>query len=272
MVRHENKVIIKFGKVTSAYAKMIMDMRMCFEPAVSRKLQEEKSWKIKDYVKLAKHFLSSHIFAFSQSEEFNNLRIISLREGGSTFYFKINKYLHASGIAQTDITHGERINGYFIVPFNIDKNDPIMPMIEDLKRNAPVSHLTSRALVIKKVAEYEYLFSHYAIKKEEKEGKANLVKLSLVEKGPRLEMKLQKIEDGVCSGNATFHSYIQKSSEELSARDEMLKQRNTLKMQRKLEQEKNVLKKKMKKRRRISENEDVTKESSSSENKENEEQ
>ncbi|KAI5184629.1 hypothetical protein NEHOM01_0304 [Nematocida homosporus] len=243
MTKHENKVVIKLGQITPAFAKLVLDCRSWFVPAVSKNLIEEKSWKIKDYVKLAKHFLSSHILAFSQSVEHNNLKIISLRENGKTFYFKVCKYLLSPSLFKKDLGFNARNNGYLVIPFNIDKSDPIYEMIDEMKRNAPNSYLTSRALVIKGLGDHQYIFSHYLVQKEEKPGQANLVKLSLQEIGPRMELKLQKIEEGICSGEVLYHTYIQKTPEELKAREEALQAKRALRLQRRSEQEENVRKK-----------------------------
>ncbi|KAJ3333613.1 hypothetical protein HDU76_006103 [Blyttiomyces sp. JEL0837] len=69
----------------------------------------------------------------------------------------------------------------------------------------------------------------------------------LIEMGPRLQLRLFKIYDGLCEGDVIFHDYVKKTEEEVKlakqARDRRLSQKN----QRKLEQEKNVEKKKEKK-------------------------
>ena len=41
------------------------------------------------------------------------------------------------------------------------------------------------------------------------------VALKLHELGPRLRLKLVKIEEGLCRGNVVFHSYIKKSKKEI---------------------------------------------------------
>lgn len=249
MVRRENKVVIKFGQVTPAYARLVQECRGCFEPGVSKNLKEERKWKIKDYVKLARHFVSSHIWAFSQSEEHNNLKVISLNEETEkTFYFKINKYMYGSDIFKGSLGIGTRMNGYFIVPINIDKSDPITELIEETKKNASVSHLTSRAIVVKKLYDNNYLFTNYIIKKEEKPGAANQVKLSLVEIGPSMCLELQKIEKGICTGDVVYHRYIEKTPEELRERNRIIKQRAREKAERRAQQEENVRRKKEKNR------------------------
>ncbi|EHY65983.1 hypothetical protein NEAUS04_1962 [Nematocida ausubeli] len=245
MARRENKLVIKFGQVTPSFAKLVQECRSYFEPGVAKNLKEEKKWKIKDYVQLAKHFTASHLWVFSQSEEHNNLKVISLlEETGRTFYFKVTKYQVGLEMLQKAFGIGTRMNGYFIVPINIDKTDPINGMIDEIKNNSKVSHLTSRVIVIKKLYDNNYLFSNYMIKKEEKPGAANQVKVSLVEIGPVMTVELQKIEKGICSGDVVYHRYIHKTPEELKERERTIRRRAEEKLQRKAQQEENVRRKK----------------------------
>jgi ribosome biogenesis protein SSF1/2 len=68
--------------------------------------------------------------------------------------------------------------------------------------------------------------------------------VKLVEIGPRLELELRKIEDGLCDGKVLHHSYISKSKKEAAALEKKHKQRQSLKEQRRKEQEENVRRKK----------------------------
>lgn len=317
-MRRENKLVIKLGRVTNSYSKLVKECRGWFEPSVAKNLKEENKFKIKDYVKIAKHFNSSHILAFSQSEEHNNLKIISLLENSKTFYFKINKYMFSSEIIKNKIENpnksynysgseknssnnttelvinptdlldnsnnttetvennglisgannqnkssnidinsllniGTRMNGYFIIPINIDKNDLITELIEDIKNNTKVNHLTSRVLVVKQLTNNNYLFTNYIIKRIEN-IKNNQIKLYLVEIGPIMQLELQKIESGICSGEVLYHRYIHKTEEELKEREKKIKERANKKKERKEEQEENIRRKsKSKKRESITE-------------------
>ncbi|KAI5166875.1 hypothetical protein NEIG_00736 [Nematocida sp. ERTm5] len=257
MARRDNKLVIKFGQVTPSYAKLVQECRSYFEPGVGKNLKEEKKWKIKDYIQLAKHFSASHLWVFSQSEEHNNLKIVSLlEEAGKTFYFKVNKYKFGLEMFQKSHGIGTRMNGYFVIPINIDKSDPIIDLVDEIKNNSKVSHLTSRAIVIKKLYDDNYLLTNYMIKKEEKPGAANQVKVTLVEIGPVMSLELQKIEKGICSGDVVYHRYIHKTPEELRERAKILKKRAEEKLQRRAQQEENVRRKKEKNARRplVSEN------------------
>lgn len=239
-----NKVVVKLGQITPGLTKLVMDTRAVFEPGVSKNLKEERKWRVTDYVELAKAFLSSHILAFSQSIEYNNLKAISLSKKGNTYYFKIKKYLTNDKIAGKPLHIGERMNGYFVMTKNIEEKDPVMGFVEELKKNTIVSHLTSRVLLLKGLGDYTYLFMHFLIRKEEKDGNPALVRLTLQEQGPRMELKLQKVEKGVCSGDVVFHSYIQKTKTEIDEKRANANRLQKEKLKRKLEQEENVIRKK----------------------------
>ena len=60
------------------------------------------------------------------------------------------------------------------------------------------------------------------------------------ELGPRLEMSIMKVEEGVCSGTVLFHQYISKTEEEAQELEERKMAAAELKAQRKAEQEANV--------------------------------
>merc|ERR1712168_160545 len=65
----------------------------------------------------------------------------------------------------------------------------------------------------------------------------------LTEIGPRITMKLVKIEEGVCEGTVLHHEFISKTPAELELMKQMRAQKKKLKDERKQQQEKNVEKK-----------------------------
>ncbi|KOG99129.1 rRNA-binding ribosome biosynthesis protein [Saccharomyces eubayanus] len=68
--------------------------------------------------------------------------------------------------------------------------------------------------------------------------------IKLTELGPRLTLKLVKIEEGICSGKVLHHEYVQKSSGEIRELEKRHAAKMRLKEQRKKEQEENIAKKK----------------------------
>ncbi|CAI4053140.1 hypothetical protein SUVZ_15G2190 [Saccharomyces uvarum] len=67
--------------------------------------------------------------------------------------------------------------------------------------------------------------------------------IKLTELGPRLTLKLIKIEEGICSGKVLHHEYVQKSSGEIRELEKRHAAKMRLKEQRKKEQEENIAKK-----------------------------
>jgi len=70
------------------------------------------------------------------------------------------------------------------------------------------------------------------------------IKVKLYELGPRINLKIHKIEEGFLKGNILYHSIIKKSKKEIKEIMEKLKEKKKIKKMRKAEQETNVSKKK----------------------------
>ncbi|CCH58104.1 hypothetical protein TBLA_0A03040 [Henningerozyma blattae CBS 6284] len=68
--------------------------------------------------------------------------------------------------------------------------------------------------------------------------------IKLTELGPRLTLKLVKIEEGICSGKVLHHEFVQKTSAEIKALEKKHAEKMKLKEARKKEQEENIAKKK----------------------------
>mmetsp|Transcript_14635 Transcript_14635/g.22178 ORF Transcript_14635/g.22178 Transcript_14635/m.22178 type:complete len:425 (+) Transcript_14635:124-1398(+) len=79
-------------------------------------------------------------------------------------------------------------------------------------------------------------------------GKGNIKSqksaLKLVELGPRLRLKLTKVERGLASGDVMYHAYVHKDPEEVKAQREKIAREAALKKRRREEQEENVRRKK----------------------------
>lgn len=71
----------------------------------------------------------------------------------------------------------------------------------------------------------------------------NAMKVKLNEIGPRLSLKLIKIEEGFFKGNVAFHGLVKKSKKEIIAKSKELKEKKLEKQKRREEQEANVKRK-----------------------------
>lgn len=67
--------------------------------------------------------------------------------------------------------------------------------------------------------------------------------VKLVEIGPRLKLRLTKVEEDICSGKVMWHEYVTKSKEELKQMDAVWEKRNKEKEERRRIQRENIEKK-----------------------------
>ncbi|KAG0649674.1 Brix domain-containing [Hyphodiscus hymeniophilus] len=67
--------------------------------------------------------------------------------------------------------------------------------------------------------------------------------IKLVELGPRMKLRMTKVEEGVCTGKIMWHEYIHKTKEEIKAMDKVWEKRRQEKEARKKIQKENVEKK-----------------------------
>ncbi|RDW70359.1 hypothetical protein BP5796_08756 [Coleophoma crateriformis] len=84
-------------------------------------------------------------------------------------------------------------------------------------------------------------------RKAEKSGsRSNVEKraVKLVELGPRMKLRMTKVEEGICGGKIMWHEYINKSKEEVKAMEKVWEKRRQEKELRKKIQKENVEKKK----------------------------
>eukprot|EP00890_Picochlorum_soloecismus_P000274 jgi/Picsp_1/1247/NSC_04728-R1_peter pan-like protein len=73
-------------------------------------------------------------------------------------------------------------------------------------------------------------------------------RVRLTEIGPRMELELIKIEEGLCDGKVLYHKFESRSQEQVAAKDSEMEQKRKLKEKRKREQAENVRKKELAKR------------------------
>ncbi|KAG7287451.1 hypothetical protein NEMBOFW57_006962 [Staphylotrichum longicolle] len=67
--------------------------------------------------------------------------------------------------------------------------------------------------------------------------------VKLVELGPRMKLRMTKVEEGVCTGKVMWHEYVHKSKEEIRELEKRWEQRKKEKEARKKQQKENVEKK-----------------------------
>jgi len=68
--------------------------------------------------------------------------------------------------------------------------------------------------------------------------------VKLTELGPRLKLRLTKVEEGVCTGKVLWHEFVHKSEEEIREMDRLWEERRRVREERRRVQKENVEKKK----------------------------
>jgi len=68
-------------------------------------------------------------------------------------------------------------------------------------------------------------------------------KIVLQEIGPRMELELVKVEEGMCDGRVLYHAYVKKTADEIKTLEQKKAEREKLRKQRRIEQELNVKRK-----------------------------
>ncbi|KAE8333097.1 Brix domain-containing protein [Aspergillus sergii] len=81
--------------------------------------------------------------------------------------------------------------------------------------------------------------------------------VKLVELGPRLKLRLIKVEEGLCDGKIMWHDYIHKSEEDMKKLDKNWEKRKKEKEERKRQQKENIEKKKAEKAKARAEGKEV---------------
>lgn len=86
-------------------------------------------------------------------------------------------------------------------------------------------------------------------KPEKSSERSNVEKraVKLVELGPRMKLRLMKVEEGLCEGRIMWHGFISKSDKEIKDMDETWNRRRKEKAERKKQQKENIAKKKKEK-------------------------
>lgn len=235
--RRENKIVVRLGKGTALLGTLTKQFRTLFEPNVSSSLRNEGTAKLKDYMQMSEHFEASHLFAFTQTEQYTNLRVIDAAEKGPTFTFRVLRYALKNAVNPTGRGGNIFRHASILVHQDIKETDRIWRLVEGLGSSCKATHDTSRAVLIKRNLSGTYTIFHYDLVKREK---GDAVKIELHELGPRLDLELVKIEEGVCGGEVSYHAHVVKTREEVAAIEERIREREATKRKRREEQEKNV--------------------------------
>lgn len=224
-IEYKNKYINYTGKVTGNIKKLICDLKRCFAPLIAN-VKNLPTNKATEYIHLADDYKIGQFMFFSQTQVGSYVRIFNYLNKGPTYTFKIINYTFISQL-ENNISEKYTKSPLFLVNKDIK--------LEFLNMHQSVEDVDRVISIIKEGD--EYFFRHYMVRKDGE-------KVILFEIGPRITMELYKIEDGILEGEVLYNKYVQKSEEEIEENRRRIKDREDLKLERRLEQERNVERKK----------------------------
>lgn len=279
---NDPKTIILSKSNSKSLQQLSRDLRNQFEPNTASRLKERKTNKIKDFIMIAPVLKVSHLLIFTQK----TLRIIKLKGITVTFNIKeyslCKDLIALNARVQNDfnnplvvLNNFPKTQEYSLLNLFITSMYPAIKVskikLKDCKRvvlfdfkdgviqwrhySITVKTKVNKSikqLIAKKIPDlsklnsvedfitFESDYSDYE-ELEEKRG------VKLVEIGPRVDMEMIKIQDGMMSGKVLYHKYIQKTAEEVEEIERRVAEQNLLREKRRKEQEKNVEKKKREK-------------------------
>ncbi|GAB4819744.1 hypothetical protein N2152v2_006790 [Parachlorella kessleri] len=121
--------------------------------------------------------------------------------------------------------------------------------VPDMSRLADVSEFLTKSGYGSESEGEEAEQSRVELPAEGAKGPASRqTRVRLFEVGPRLELEVVKVEEGLCDGRVLFHKYVKKTAEEAAAQQSELEQARALKEQRRKQQEENVRRKESKRK------------------------
>lgn len=112
----------------------------------------------------------------------------------------------------------------------------------EVETDAEVEVLESNARKVLNKKQMAALQSSNGDGKQQKKGQPGVEKraVKLVELGPRLKLRMTKVEEGVCAGKIMWHEFLEKSPEETKEMEKVWEQRRREKEARKKLQKENV--------------------------------
>ncbi|KAL4811508.1 Brix domain-containing protein [Aspergillus unguis] len=125
----------------------------------------------------------------------------------------------------------------------------------DTDNEVEVAGTTTRKVLTKR--EMQRMKSGEKVERKTNTTEVEKRAVKLVELGPRLKLRLIKVEEGLCDGRVMWHDYIHKSQQEVDALDKTWDQKTKEKEARKKLQKENVERKKQEKAKARAEGKEV---------------
>nr|CAG8482392.1 13956_t:CDS:2 [Entrophospora candida] len=239
--------VFKAGKVCRPVGTLVKDMRKVMEPNTAIRLKERKNNKIKDFVNVSGHLGVTQFLIFTQTENGTNFRLARVPRG-PTLCFKVHKYSLIKDVFSSQINpkaYGLEYNSSPLLVLNNfnEENRHMKLMITMLQNMFPSININKIQLSdARRVVLFSYNsetknidFRHYLIGLKpvgiskgirkvmttsnlpdlhKNNKKADRRAIKLTEIGPRMELQLIKIQNGLCDGEVLFHEFSTRRKEQ----------------------------------------------------------
>ncbi|GMH92826.1 hypothetical protein TrVE_jg10818 [Triparma verrucosa] len=252
-------------------SELVGDWRNLMSPATALKLKERKGAKIRDYAEMAPVLGVTHLLAFSMNEGGNVNCKIARVPSGPTLTFKIKRFSlskqvravqkrpidTSSGIFQTapvvvtnNFGGSEEAAHIKLMRITFQNMFPAVDVgnvkLSDVRRDYIIGNTGAFGGAMSDSEGEDEAANVVLPQKFTGRGNSKSQKsaLKLVELGPRMRMKLMKVERGLAAGDIMYHSVVKKTPEEAKSQKSSIVQKEALRKQRREEQEENVQRKK----------------------------
>eukprot|EP01080_Neovahlkampfia_damariscottae_P000783 gene783-9033_t len=248
------------GKHGKTFQHLKDDFVKTMLPYTAKNFELRKKDTTRELIKFAIETTVTHLMEFSQTEKGSHLRIARLPKG-PTLYFNVEDYSSTNDLKnfakEDNNLRIKDINSKYpavviLNQFNSTDKDHIKLVGSTLQNMFPAVNLkkfdyntTKRVVLFDYNNEEDRIYMRqFQIKQTKNSEATKKINVNLVETGPRMTLSLVKIVEEVFDGDTIFHSFIEKTPEEIEEAKKRKKHYQALKESRKQQQEENVEKKK----------------------------
>merc|ERR1712106_641494 len=271
--KQPHSIVVPRGKVGKNVGQLTADFRRVMSPYTAANLKVRKGNVMKDFLTIAGPLNVTHLLAFSRTDDNASFRLITTPKG-PTLSFAIDKYTLRKDIESSikrpivdeqlyqqspllimsgfsELNDQERLmREAFRAMFPKFRHFAIQTRLAAKKK---IETLLGQNKAVPDLGKYESVEQFMqAMSGSESEGESSAVanpktgrqmKVRLTEIGPRFNIRLVKVEDGLCGGAVLWHAYKTKTEEEQMKQEEKKLNDTEQKSERKRFQEENVRRK-----------------------------
>ncbi|KAH9360595.1 hypothetical protein HPB48_008655 [Haemaphysalis longicornis] len=233
--------VINRGTLGKNASELMLNFRKVMEPYTASRLKVRRKNVVKDFVSVAGLLHVTHLVVFTKTEQAIYLRLARLPRG-PTLTFRVENYALARDVISSlkkPVLYTHQFSSHPLLVLNNFSGEGMhfklmasmfqnmFPSINIHKSKVPnLGHLRD-------ISEYVDM-GGLSESEAELDGASNQVLLPqkiasrgnalnqqsairMVELGPRMKLKLVKIEEGLMTGEVMYHAFVQRSPEEIKA-------------------------------------------------------